>query len=252
MTDIIANQIQIELNKLKFFAKRLQHKLNIPRATALNLIANRYFNVDSWSFAQSMFFSESSTHQKEFLVKMGAYNFAYGANHISNFAYAFRYWIAIGKPSAYIIQQNAIQKQLDIFRDIFLSLAQHLENEDGRKFFYSVQISNDEKEDLLVFRAEASAFADNYNREIWQSISDESDRIAYEYEQSTEEAFGTDEFWEEPIEPIEEPVWENENIDWDIETNECFKKIDEVMKRSYIEDFDTSKALLDSLNPLES
>ncbi len=39
MTDIIANQIQIELNKLKFFAKRLQHKLNIPRATALNLTA---------------------------------------------------------------------------------------------------------------------------------------------------------------------------------------------------------------------
>ena len=39
MTNIIADQIQIELNKLKFFAKRLQHKLNIPRATALNLTA---------------------------------------------------------------------------------------------------------------------------------------------------------------------------------------------------------------------
>ena len=252
MTDLIADQIQIELNKLKFFAKRLQHKLNISRTTALNLIASRYFNAPSWSYVQSMVLSESSAHPKELLVKIGAYNFAYGADHISNFEYAFRYWILIGKPSPHKIQQNITPKQPDIFQDIFLSLAQHLENQGSRKIFDNLEISSDERADLLAFRAEASAFADNYNREIWPSINDEMNRIAYEYEQSMEEKFGTDEFREEPIEPIEEPIWENETIDWDVELNERLKKIDEVMNRSYIEDFDIGKALLDGLNPLES
>lgn len=256
MTNIIADQIQIELNKLKFFAKRLQHKLNISRTEALNLIAFRYFNVPSWSLVRNRLFSGKETELDDQLTKIGALNVASGATHISNFAYSFRYWISVGKPSAHEVHQNDALEQSYVIRTVFEALAQCLGSKEGREKFYSIEITKDEAQDFLIFSSQISKYADYLDEEYqkWQQQQDGEIELYIQNELERD-------MWDDTIldnEVTYNSIGEVANGPTDVDDayslsdqKKILKSIEDAMNRSYV-DFDMSKAFSDYLNSPES
>lgn len=251
MTDLISEQIQREIKKLKFFAKRNQQEQKISHTESLNHTAEICFGIPSWSFVKNKFFSETYDDKRALLLRIGACNFALNSNHIGNLEYAFHYWIFMGKPSADTVLLNSSKQDLKIFETIFKSVAEAKNN-----ICTDLKVSNNEKNDLLAFRNHALEFSfhvdfNNKSDRIEAAVFagfEEADEIAALAEAEGEKAM------EEYISKILDesiPLDADDEAAWAAEVNDRLKKIDEIMD-SPTETFDIGKAIMDALNSPES
>ncbi len=238
MTDFISEKIQQEINKLKFFAKLHQKKLNISRSESLDRVAYFCFGIPSWSFVKNKYLSESYPHKTKVLHRIGACNFSFDSKHIKNIEYAFRYWLDTGRPSAIEIAENVSENHLEIFKSIFYKLASPFQGESVSKIIDDLTISNSERKDFFDFLGHADNFQmaahERFFREepIFEPEEDEF------FEPEEDEFFEPEE--DEFFDPKEDENTFDADVAWAYELNDRLDRIAEVITMRFIDDSDTT------------